>query len=109
MYMHVKAWTYDVWGNEEGGYTVNDRSMIADDIYMDTDMWYGRTARDEKKLMRFIKKIFGLNKNIRDKSLALTGDDFVIYVDYESRAGLIPIGELDVIEIIPDKNKEEVR
>jgi len=77
-----ELWEYDVWGNEEDGWTVNDRSCI--------DRAYTIRSRGDSPSDYQIRKAFGLGCKVD-----IDGDDTIIYVDRE-RDGL-PIGEMLLI------------
>jgi hypothetical protein len=87
-----EVWTYDVWGDAEDGYDVNDRSCMARDLPIrckvernnpDTPHEFLSASPSDYQLGR----IFGFSGR-----LETDGDDLVIYVR-RARDGY-PIGEL---------------
>lgn len=87
-----ELWSYDVWGNREDGFDVNDRSCFnrAYDINLKIEV------NNPGSNMQFesaypsdyqIKKAFGVGCK-----LDLSGDDTTIYVNRESDN--YPIGEM---------------
>jgi len=77
-----EVWEYDVWGNEEEGWIVNDRYCI--------DRAYTIKSRGDFPSDYQIRKAFGVGCKVD-----IDGDDTIIYVD-RARDGL-PIGEMLLI------------
>lgn len=90
-----EVWTYDVWGNAEDGWEVNDRCCVNRKcvIYAPATTYNVGTSeefRGAKPSDKQIAEAFGLVKNTR---IDIDGDDTCIYVTLASQAGY-PIGEL---------------
>jgi hypothetical protein len=88
-----ELWSYDIWGNDQDGYDVNDRSCFDRDYHLDLAIELNNPGtpyefRSGYPSDRQIRRAFGLT-NIR---LSLQGDDTTIYVERE-RDGY-PIGEM---------------
>jgi hypothetical protein len=67
---------YDVWGNDDDGYTVNQ--SFRTDTWIDID-----NSWDDARLVKELKKAGIIRKGIRTKSVEFGGDDMTIYVDYK--------------------------
>jgi len=66
----IEVWTYDVWGNEEDGYEVNDRSKIAE---YETDL----TELSDKDIKEIIEENFFHPETIDSDG---NGDDQHVYL-----------------------------
>jgi hypothetical protein len=90
--------TYDVWGNEREGYEVN-AAYRAGNVDISLDMFLP-SSESNLQLKREIKRIFGLNRNIRLSSLDLDYDYMTqdrprcIRIEYAPTG--FPIGELQL-------------
>lgn len=87
-----EVWTYDVWGNAEDGYEVNDRSCLdrAYRIRCRVEVNNPGTSAEFESATPSdyqIKRLFGVSCGIETD-----GDDLTIYVN-RARDGY-PIGEL---------------
>lgn len=69
---------YDVWGNDDDGYSVNQSFRTDTWIEID-DSW------DDARLVKELKKAGIIRKGISTKSVEFSGDDRTIYVDYKGR------------------------
>lgn len=83
-----KLWSYDVWGNEDDGYEVNDR-------FPHGVIELPANPTDEQITKALNKNFFA--KPQRSSTLEFDGDDMVIYVN-RARDGY-PICELDLIPV----------
>jgi predicted NAD/FAD-dependent oxidoreductase len=68
-----RVWTYDVWGNAEDGYEVNDRT---DQGYLDLP----DNPTDEQIVKALINHGV-LNNNVKVSDVEIGGDDMSITVD----------------------------
>lgn len=86
-----ELWTYDVWGNEEDGWQVNDRSCFDRDYPIRLKVQTGNSGTEREFQHAYpseyqVKKAFGYSGGI-----VLDGDDTSVTV--ESPSGY-PIGEM---------------
>jgi hypothetical protein len=87
-----ECWNYDVWGNKQEGYTVNDRSCFNRNLELTLPVivyndktphkFSGASISDYK-----IKQIFGVSCKIE-----VSGDDITYYIERASDG--YPIGEM---------------
>lgn len=71
-------WTYDVWGNEKDGYTVNDR-------YKQGKVYLPKDASSEE-IIRALRKDGWIDKRLRRNLLEIEGErDYTIYITYKGR------------------------
>lgn len=92
-----EVWTYDVWGNEEDGYEVNDRSCQARAYKLELPIEINNAGTPQQFERAYptdeqIREIFG-EEAIIDNGV---GDDVNIYItlaDDES----YPLGEMNCI------------
>jgi len=90
---------YDLW-KEEGQYIPNGQADLGVVAIDDTI--------SEEELKRFIKKLYGLRRNIRLNNLWIDWDLDIIIIDYVTKkCGAVPIGHLDLIELNDDEEVEE--
>jgi hypothetical protein len=87
-----ELWAYDVWGNRNDGYEVNDRSCFNRSYEINLKIEVNNPHTNNRFLSAFpsdyqIQKAF----NTRSK-LDIYGDDTTIYVNRESDS--YPIGEM---------------
>jgi len=81
----IEVWTYDVWGNEEDGYEVNDRSKISE---YETDL----TELSDKDIKEIIAEQFFEPETICDDG---NGDDQHIYLVLNDKEHSdYPLGEI---------------
>jgi len=88
-----EVWTYDVWGNAEDGYEVNDRSCMDRNYPMTIEVTVNNKGTDREFVSAYptnaqIRKAL----NLTGIALDLDGDDMTIYVNRERDD--YPIGEL---------------
>ena len=79
--------TYDVWGNEEDGFEVNNVFRGNTEFEMDGDK--------DAEILRAAKNYLGLKSSLKLKDLELEGDDTVIYVN--SAKDAYPLGEFNKV------------
>ncbi len=89
-----EVWTYDVWGNADDGYEVNDRTCVDRRcvLYAPATIYNVGTDREFKGAYPSdaqIREVLGLEP---DTPIDVDGDDLSIYVDLESDG--YPVGEL---------------
>jgi hypothetical protein len=85
--VYADIWEYDVWGNDDDGYAVNDKFCIA------RKHAFMKTAWDsEDEMIELSRRFFSIHA---DTEVELSGDDTVIYVDADNK----PIGELQLVDI----------
>ena len=87
-----ELWTYDVWGNKDDGYEVNDRFCISREYTIRLRVTEYNPNTPQAFLAAFpsdyqIKQAFGVSCN-----LDVSGDDVNIYVNRDSDS--YPIGEM---------------
>ena len=88
----IDIWSYDVWGNEEEGYTVNDRSR-------ETTLHYDHKPTD-KEIDELIEQYFGHSRDGVTVDNGI-GDDThyeVILDDNENTE--YPLGQILIEEVI---------
>ena len=91
------ACSYDVWGNEKDGYEVNNVFPFERDVVIQKEVY--ENLDNEKELIRFIKRLFGLKKNLRFDNFEFDGDfDCIIFINYNG----YPIGELRCDKVIEE-------
>jgi hypothetical protein len=104
------AWTYDVWGNKEDGYDVNDRFNMSRGLDIRCKVTVNNAGMPGEFLSASpspyqIGRIFGTYS-----LLELDGDDTVIYVNRYSDG--YPIGELHCLShasLSPIRKTEDYR
>jgi hypothetical protein len=88
--LKVRGWTFDVWGNEEDGYEINDRYDQGTYDVPEKD-WL--TVKPNR-MLKWIKEIIGLKRHVRANQLEIdSSNEYHIFV--EDRKGY-PLGELEV-------------
>jgi hypothetical protein len=85
--VYADIWEYDVWGNENDGYEVNDRSCTARKQAIMKKAW-----DSEKEMIELSRRFFFIDD---DAEIELSGDDFTIYVDADNK----PVGEFQLVDI----------
>ncbi len=87
--MQFKVWEYDVWGNEEDGYSVNNR------FETDITLCVSEDATDED-IIKALKTTGFLKKGLHYDKFAIEGEnDYTLYIDHEG----CPVCELQRIEV----------
>lgn len=79
-----EVWTYDVWGNPEDGYDVNDRSCACRDYEIESD--------DGQPTDVQIRECFETYFGLGGEGIETGGSDTTVYVG-RARDGY-PIGEM---------------
>ncbi len=105
-----EVWTYDVWGNEEEGFEVNDRSCIDRNLELILDIEVNNPGTPQEFLSanptnQQIREALGVKPRIK---LELDGDDTYIYVNAEKNG--FPLGEMSCTShesLSPIRAKEE--
>lgn len=88
--MQFKVWSYDVWGNEEEGYIVNDRSET------DITLCISEDASD-RDIIKALKTTGFLKKGLHYDKFIIDGEnDYTLYIDYGDH---YPVCELERIEV----------
>lgn len=87
-----EVWTYDVWGNAEEGYNVNDRYCQCREAEIESDDGFPTDAQ--------IRDTFGLEP---DTAIDTDGDDKVIYVNLADDG--CPVGEMLLNEESPESDE----
>lgn len=88
--MDNNYWTlidyFDVWGNEEDGWEVNDQSIEFDDLYLDPYI-------TEEELVEYLKSIgyFASNVTMTDLEIENGGD----YIEFFQASNMMPLCRLD--------------
>ena len=82
----IEVWTYDVWGNEEDGYEVNDRSKIAD---YETDL----KELTSKDIEEIVEEYFLKPENISiDQNVMCENPVYLVFNDKDHSD--YPLGEI---------------
>ena len=90
-FIKAKAWTFDVWGNPDDGYEVNDRYLLDGDLLIDSSiLTNGRT----KALKKYIHSLYEFRKDISPSALELEGYDRGVFISYDG----CPCGEIEFLE-----------
>lgn len=89
-----EIWTYDVWGNEDDGWEVNDRYCEAIDYQLKLERKVYNAGTDHEfeaasPTKQQLQKVFGLRSQTE---IEIDGDDLVIYVSNANDG--CPIGEM---------------
>lgn len=72
-----RAWTYDLWGNDEDGYWVNDRYDTGE-IYELDDTW------NDKQIIKALRKQGCLKKGVHSSSIEIDGEfGYILYFNYK--------------------------
>ena len=92
-----ETWSYDVWGNEEEGFEVNDRFSLDKNYPMDLTVQVANkgTIREFKHATptdKQIKEALNIRPGIK---IETDGDDITIYVEYAKNG--YPLGELTCV------------
>ena len=92
-----EVWEYDVVGNRQEGYTVNDRFTISREYRMKVRVktYFVGTPREFQSAFptdRQLKQALGIKPRVR---IATAGDDEGIYVEHASSG--YPFGELMLV------------
>ena len=91
------ACSYDVWGNEMDGYEVNNVFPFERDVIINKEVY--ENVDYEKALIRFVKRLYRLRKNLRFDKFEFDGEfDSVIFINYNG----YPIGELRCDKVIEE-------
>lgn len=86
--MTMQLLTLDVWGNEKEGYEVND-------IRESGIFFRFKDFRVSKKaLLKALKRVDYLKKNLKFSSFTVEGDDYGLFIDYKG----MPVYQLRRIE-----------
>jgi hypothetical protein len=83
--------SFDVWGNENDGWDVNDAHYTGINIELDEDC-------TDKDIVKALKKCGYLKKTLKTKSVRFDGDDYCIY--FSDARNSKPEGELRRYEIV---------
>ena len=73
-----RLYDYDVWGNENDGYDVND-VFKTNELYKIDANW------SDSKLISALKKQGLIKKGIHQSSIEIGGDDMTITFDYKGK------------------------
>ena len=73
-----RLYTYDVQGNEEDGYDVND-------VFKTSEIYDIDPGWDNKTLIKRLKSQGLIKKGIRSSSIEIGGDDVIITFDYKGK------------------------
>ena len=82
----IEVWVYDVWGNEEDGYEVNDRTKIA---FYDTDL----VALTAKDIDEIIKENFEHEENISIDNNVMGSNPVYLLLNDKGHSDY-PLGEI---------------
>ena len=78
---------FDVWGNEEEGWEVNDLCTIFDDLYMEDDI-------TDEDIIDYIISIDYLNSKAKE-GVIIQGDG--VMIELVSKENGCPIGRLELV------------
>lgn len=73
-----RLYTYDVWGNEEDGWEVNDTFRRSTQVFLDP------TLSDTKIIKHLIRKGV-VNKNTDFSKINILGEEDVLYFEYDGK------------------------
>lgn len=100
--LHYELWFYDVWGNKEEGFTVNDRHCVNRDfVIMSNPKVYNRgTPRQfvdfsptDKQILQALVNAGELKESALTADIEIDGDGENIYLT-DVDAGYYPLCEL---------------
>lgn len=76
-----QVWSYDVWGNDKDGYTVNNR-FKSEKIFVP----YRVLHAGDKDLIAYLKRIKYVKSKVNSSKIDITGDDdFTLYFEYKGK------------------------
>lgn len=87
----ARAWSFDVLGNPDDGYEVNDRYLLFDDLFIDSSLLTRKGLREFKK---YLHKLYEFRKNIPPSALELEDDYRGVFISYKG----CPCGEIEFLE-----------
>jgi hypothetical protein len=85
--VYADIWEYEVWGNDDDGFVVNDKFCIAR-----KHAFMKRAWDSEDEMIELSRRFFSI---IDDAEIELSGDDKTIYVDADN----MPVGEFQLVDI----------
>jgi len=100
--LHYELWFYDVWGNEQDGFEVNDRHCADRDfVIMSNPKVYNRGtsqqftdfAPTDKQVLQSLVNAGHLKESALSADIEINGDDEHIYLT-DVDAGYYPLCEL---------------
>jgi len=104
--LHYELWFYDVWGNEQDGFEVNDRHCVNRDfIIMSNPKVYNRGTPQQftdfsptnKQVLRALVNAGYLKESALTADIEIDGDGENIYLT-DVDAGYCPLCELILIK-----------
>ena len=90
-FIKAKAWTFDVWGNPDDGYEVNDRYLLSEDLFIDNALLIRGGLKAFKK---YLHKLYEFRKDISPSALELENYARGVFIYCEGR----PCGEIEFLE-----------
>lgn len=87
----ARAWSFDVLGNPDDGYEVNDRYLISGDLFVDSSILTRGGLREFKK---YLHKLYEFRKDIPPSALELEDDGRGVFIFYDG----FPCGEIEFLE-----------
>ena len=87
----ARAWVYDVWGNPDDGYEVNDRYLIYGDLFVDSSLL---TRGELLAFKEYLHKLYGFRGDIPPSALELEDDDRGVFISYDG----CPCGEIEFLK-----------
>jgi hypothetical protein len=86
----IEVWVYDVWGNDEDGYDVNDRSKVAS---YETD----KKELSDKDIKEIIEEYFLNPDKITLDNNVMSDNCFYLLFNDKDHSDY-PLGEIDIFE-----------
>ena len=101
-YFYYDLYIYDVWGNPNDGFEVNDVYLNEKDIVISED-----SLKTNKSLIQALKQLNLIEKGIRSNSIQIEGEnEFTLYfTDVRQSAGnYMPAFEMRCTKIVESKD-----
>ena len=99
-YHEIEIRTYDVWGNEEEGYEVNNvHKLDTGELFISDSVW-----QSDEEMIKLIRKELQIEDRVSDSGFEFDGDDNIMYVTHES----YPVCEVAIIKTIVDMSLANV-
>lgn len=90
-FIKAKAWTFDVWGNPDDGYEVNDRYLLSGDLFIDNSLL---TPEGLMEFKEYLHKLYEFREHISPSALELEDAYQGVFIYCEG----CPCGEIEFLE-----------
>lgn len=90
-FIKAKAWTFDVWGNPDDGYEVNDRYLLSGDLFIDNAIL---TRKGLRAFKEYLHKLYDFREDISPSALELEDAYQGVFIYYKG----CPCGEIEFME-----------